>query len=338
MAKVVELALNDGYDPTTKKHLGPRTGTVAEMKSFDDVMKAYTVQTEHFVGLMCHADNMVDLAHGEKVPLPFLSSLVEDCIGRGKSLQEGGAIYNFSGPQGVGVANAGDALTAVKKLCFDDRVISLTRLKELLDTDFEGAEKERLMLVNRAPKYGNDDDYADAIAAQAAEIYCRAVNRYRNPRGGAFQPGLYPASANLPLGWVCGATPDGRKKGTPLADGVSPIGGFDVSGPTATVNSVAKLDHELASNGTLLNQKFHPSAVSGPEGLRNLIAVTETYFKAGGFHVQYNIVDRATLLEAQRKPEEHRSLVVRVAGYSAFFTALDKTLQDDIIARTEQSF
>ncbi|MHC1696912.1 MAG: formate C-acetyltransferase/glycerol dehydratase family glycyl radical enzyme [Geobacteraceae bacterium] len=338
MAKVIELVLNNGYDPRTAKQIGPKTGIVSEMKTFDDVMAAYTKQMEYFVGLMCHADNMVDLAHGQNVPLPFLSSLVEDCIGRGKSLQEGGAIYNFSGPQGVGVANAGDALTAIKKLCFDENAISLPDLKEIIDKDFEGAEEIRQMLINRAPKYGNDDDFADEIAVESANIYCREVNKYRNPRGGQFQPGLYPASANVPFGGVCGATPDGRKKGTPLADGVSPIGGFDISGPTATVNSVAKLDHQVTSNGTLLNQKFHPNAVKGEEGLRNLIAITETYFKNGGLHVQYNVIDRNTLLEAQKTPDDYNSLVVRVAGYSAFFTALDKSLQDDIISRTEQVF
>ncbi len=338
MAKVVELTLNNGYDERTQMQVGPQTGTVAEMKSFDDVMAAYAKQMEYFVGLMAHADNMVDLAHGQNMPLPFLSSLVEDCIGRGKSLQEGGAIYNFTGPQGVGVANAGDALTAIKKLCFEDKAISLVELKEVLDKDYEGAEEIRQMLINRSPKYGNDDDYADDVAVESANIYCAAVNKYTNPRGGQYQPGLYPASANVPFGSVCEATPDGRKKGSPLADGVSPSGGVDIAGPTASVKSVAKLDHEVTSNGTLLNQKFHPSAVKGEEGLRNLVAVTETYFKNGGFHVQYNVIDRKTMEEAQEKPEEYSSLVVRVAGYSAFFTALDKSLQDDIMSRTEQVF
>jgi formate C-acetyltransferase len=308
------------------------------MKTFDDVMAAYAKQMEYFVALMAHSDNMVDLAHGKNVPLPFLSSLVEDCIGRGKSLQEGGAIYTFTGPQGVGVANAGDSLTAIKKLVFEDKTITLPDLKKAIDADFEGSELIRQMLIKRAPKYGNDDDYADDIAVQSANIYCNEVNKYHNPRGGAFQPGLYPASANVPFGAVCEATPDGRKKGAPLADGVSPSGGVDIAGPTASVKSVAKLDHEVTSNGTLLNQKFHPSALKGEEGLRNLIAVTETYFKNGGFHIQYNVIDRNTLEEAQKKPEDYASLVVRVAGYSAFFTALDKSLQDDIMCRTEQVF
>ena len=194
------------------------------------------------------------------------------------------------------------------------------------------------MLVNRAPKYGNDNDFADAVAKEAAGIYCNEVNRYTNPRGGKFQPGLYPASANVPLGSVVTATPDGRMAWSPLADGVSPISGYDSCGPTASVLSVAKLDHEIASNGTLLNQKFHPSALEGENGLDNLKAVTETYFQNGGFHVQYNVISRETLEKAQENPENYKGLVVRVAGYSAFFTALDKSLQDDIIARTEQTF
>ena len=194
------------------------------------------------------------------------------------------------------------------------------------------------MLMNRAPKFGNDDDYADAIAREGALIYCKEVEKYKNPRNGCFQPGLYPVSANVPLGSMVGATPDGRKAGTPLADGVSPVSGCDQAGPTAAVKSVAKLDHMIASNGTLLNQKFHPSALKDEAGLRNLMAVTETLFCEGGLHVQYNVVSRETLLDAQKNPEKYRGLVVRVAGYSAFFTALDTALQEDIIARTEHMF
>jgi len=338
MGKVVELALNDGVDQRTGKQIGPKTGSLETFTSFDDVMASYKAQTAYFVRLMAAGDNAVDMAHAERAPLPFLSSLVADCISTGKSLQEGGAHYNFTGPQGVGVANAGDCLTAVKKLVFDDKVLTLAELREALKTDFAGREDLRQLLLNRAPKYGNDDDYADAIAKEAAMIYCEEVNRYTNPRGGKFQPGLYPASANVPLGSVVAATPDGRKAWSPLADGVSPISGCDTCGPTAAVLSVAKLDHEIASNGTLLNQKFHPSALEGDKGLDNLKAVTETYFENGGFHVQYNVISRDTLLDAQANPEAYKGLVVRVAGYSAFFTALDKSLQNDIIARTEQTF
>ncbi|MEZ0576758.1 glycyl radical protein [Halodesulfovibrio aestuarii] len=338
MSKVIELCLNDGVDKRTGKQIGPKSGKLEDFTSFDEVMKSYEAQTSYFVKLMAAADNAVDMTHGKHCPLPFLSGLVEDCIGRGMSLQEGGAIYNFTGPQGVGVANAGDSLAAIKKLVFEDKLITAKELQDALHSNFEGQEDLRLMLVNRAPKYGNDNDFADAVAKEAAGIYCREVNRYTNPRGGKFQPGLYPASANVPLGSVVTATPDGRMAWTPLADGVSPISGYDSCGPTASVLSVAKLDHEIASNGTLLNQKFHPSALEGENGLENLKAVTETYFQNGGFHVQYNVISRQTLEEAQENPDDYKGLVVRVAGYSAFFTALDKSLQDDIIARTEQTF
>ncbi|MCT4625943.1 glycyl radical protein [Halodesulfovibrio sp.] len=338
MSKVVELCLNDGVDRRTGKQIGPKSGKLEDFTSFDEVMQSYEAQTSYFVKLMAAADNAVDMTHGKHCPLPFLSGLVEDCIGRGMSLQEGGAIYNFTGPQGVGVANAGDSLAAIKKLVFEEKLITVKELQDALHSNFEGQEDLRLMLVNRAPKYGNDNDFADAVAKDAADIYCNEVNRYTNPRGGKFQPGLYPASANVPLGSVVTATPDGRMAWSPLADGVSPISGYDSCGPTASVLSVAKLDHEIASNGTLLNQKFHPSALAGDNGLENLKAVTETYFQNGGFHVQYNVISRETLELAQEKPEDYKGLVVRVAGYSAFFTALDKSLQDDIIARTEQTF
>ncbi|MBI5518586.1 MAG: glycyl radical protein [Desulfovibrio sp.] len=338
MAKIIELALYDGVDQRTGKQIGPKSGSLETFTCYEDLLASYKAQTEHFVRLMAAADNAVDMTHAELCPLPFLSSLVADCIAEGRSLQEGGAHYNFTGPQGVGVANAGDSLSAVKYLVFDEKTLTMKELAEALRTDFKGREDLRMLLVNRAPKYGNDNDYADEIAREAALIYCNEVNRYTNPRGGKFQPGLYPASANVPLGSVVTATPDGRKAWSPLADGVSPISGCDTCGPTASVLSVAKLDHEIASNGTLLNQKFHPSAIEGDTGLENLKAVTETYFKNGGFHVQYNVISRETLEDAQRNPDQYKGLVVRVAGYSAFFTALDKTLQDDIIARTEQTF
>ncbi len=338
MAKVLELALNDGFCPQCKMQLGPKTGDLTSFNSFDDVMEAYKQQMEYFVKLLIISDNAVDIAHGERAPLPFLSSLVADCLVKGKSLQEGGAHYNFTGPQGVGVANVGDSLAAIKKLVFEEKAVSLTELKEVLATDFEGAEDVRQMLLNRAPKFGNDNEYADELAREGALIYCDQVEKYHNPRGGQFQPGLYPVSANVPLGTMVGATPDGRKAGTPLADGVSPVSGRDNLGPTAAVKSVAKLDHQIASNGTLLNQKFHPNALKDEQGLRNLKAVTETLFTGGGLHVQYNVVSRETLLDAQKHPENYRGLVVRVAGYSAFFTALDPALQNDIIARTEQVF
>jgi formate C-acetyltransferase len=340
MAKVIELALNNGVDPLTGKQLGPQTGELDSFNSYADVIKAYSTQMKYFVKLLVISDNAVDMAHGQRAPLPFLSALVDDCITKGMSLQEGGAHYNFTGPQGVGVGNVADSLTAIKKLVFDDKAITLSDLKKVLATDFAGVEMESLrqMLLNRAPKYGNDDEYADTIAHEGALIYCREVEKYTNPRGGKFQPGLYPVSANVPLGTMVGATPDGRKAGSPLADGVSPVSGVDHSGPTASVKSVARLDHVIASNGTLLNMKFHPSALKDERGIQNLVGVTETFFNGGGTHIQYNVVSRDTLLDAQQQPDNYKGMVVRVAGYSAFFTSLDKAIQDDIIARTEQVF
>lgn len=340
IAKVLELTLNNGVDPLSGERLGPETGDLTSFATYDDLMAAYRKQMEYSVKLLVVSDNAVDVAHGQRAPLPFLSSLVDDCIAKGKSLQEGGAHYNFTGPQGVGVANVADSLAALRKLVYEDKAVSLGELKAALASDFAGVEGESLrqMLVNRAPKYGNDEPYADEIAHEGALIYCKEVEKYTNPRGGRFQPGLYPVSANVPLGTVVGATPDGRKAGMPLADGVSPVSGMDHSGPTASVKSVTKLDHVIASNGTLLNMKFHPSALKDGQGISNLIAVTETLFNGGGTHIQYNVISKDTLTDAQMHPDNYRGLVVRVAGYSAFFTSLDRSIQDDIISRTEQMF
>lgn len=386
MLKVLEVTLNNGMDNGVK--VGLETGELTSFRSYEELEKAYRKQMEWFVKLLVNADNAVDVAHGERAPLPFLSCMVDNCIANGKTLQEGGALYNFTGPQGVGVANVGDALMAIKTLVFEQKKLSLAQLKEVLSNNFghsqatgscninnataqselevlvsevvkqilaqtngvsadkaqvnnkastEG-EYIRQMLINGAPKYGNDLDEADDIAREAALIYCTEVQRYKNPRGGCFQPGLYPVSANVPMGLVCGATPDGRLAGQPLAEGVSPISGYDKNGPTAALNSVAKLDHHIASNGTLLNQKFHPSALSGQEGLANLSALVRGYFDHKGMHVQFNVVDRETLRKAQQDPERFKNLVVRVAGYSAHFVSLDKSIQDDIISRTEQLF
>jgi len=335
-AKVMEITINNGT--VNGKQIGPQTGEFTSFKSFEEFMNAYSKQMEYFVSLLINADNSVDLSHGERAPLPFLSSMVEDCIGKGKSLQEGGAHYNFTGPQGVGVANVGDSLAAIKKLVFDDKAVSAKELKSALDSNFADKEDLRQMLLNRAPKFGNDNDEVDNLAREGALIYCREVEKYTNPRGGQFQPGLYPVSANVPMGAGTGATPDGRQQGVALADGVSPVSGRDMAGPTAAVNSVSKLDHHIASNGTLFNQKFHPSAMEGESGLWNLAALVRSYFDQKGLHVQFNVVSREKLLDAQKNPDKYRNLVVRVAGYSAHFTSLDKSIQDDIIARTEHIF
>ncbi|KEI03599.1 glycyl radical glycerol dehydratase DhaB1 [Clostridium botulinum] len=333
LARIVELAISSGKD--NGKQVGPKTELFIKMKSFDDFIRAYKIQMDYFVKHMCIADNCVDISHAERAPLPFLSSMVEDCIGKGKSLQEGGAQYNFSGPQGVGVANVGDSLMAIKKLVFEENKITKKELKEALDSNFSNNPRIKQMLIKQSPKYGNDIDEVDELAREGALIYCKEVNKYMNPRGGHFQPGLYPSSINVYFGSLTGATPDGRSSNEPLADGVSPSRGQDTCGPTAAGNSVAKLDHFIASNGTLFNQKFHPSALKGDKGLQNLAAVVRSYFDQKGMHVQYNVIDRDTLIKAQENPEDYRDLIVRVAGYSAQFISLNKAIQDDIIKRTE---
>ncbi|QIB70225.1 glycyl radical protein [Aminipila butyrica] len=393
LARVMELMLNNGCDNGLQ--LGPKSGDVTSFTTFDQLMDAYKEQMEYFVSLLANADNAVDLAHSERAPLPFLSSMVEDCIGRGKSVQEGGAIYNFTGPQGVGVANVADSMEVLKELVYDKKLYTIQQIKAAMACNFEGmgtvtaspmgsitrtdienivsklteggkkitqeqasmltalveglskvgnaagenVECTRLMNdINAVPKFGNDINSVDLMAKEVALVYCKEVEKHKNPRNGSFQPGLYPVSANVPMGSQTGATPDGRKSGEPLADGVSPISGRDINGPTAAANSVAMLDHASASNGTLFNQKFHPSALSGQAGLEKLSALVRGFFDQKGMHVQYNVVGRETLLEAQKNPDAYKNLVVRVAGYSAHFVALDKTLQDDIIARTEQVF
>jgi formate C-acetyltransferase len=389
MARVLELVIYNGKLDGVQ--VSPPTGDFASFTSFEQVEEAYKKQMEYCVSLLANADNAVDMAHSARAPLPFLSSMVSDCIERGKTVQEGGAHYNFTGPQGVGVANVGDSLTAIKTLVFERKQYTLAQIRDAVSSNFgqgvarntpipndvieevvrrmiatgQGVSSEQLAKlqelsrnglpgaapaagggaydalykdIKAAPKFGNDIPEADAQARFAALVYCREVEKHANPRGGRFQPGLYPVSANVPMGAGTGATVDGRKAGDALADGVSPISGCDVNGPTAAANSVAVLDHAIASNGTLFNQKFHPSALSGREGLEKLAALVRGFFDQKGMHVQYNVVGRETLLDAQKNPSKYKNLVVRVAGYSAHFIALDKTLQDDIINRTEQMF
>ena len=382
MCRPLELVFSRGKD--AGEQVGPDTGEFKAMKTFDDFYNAYKTQMNYFIELLVNADNAIDQAHADRCPLPFQSCMVEDCIGRGKSMQEGGAIYNFTGPQGFGIANMADALYVIKKLVYEDKKYTLCDFKDALDNNYgkdmdahyaekvtknvvadlvasgkkptredvtaifeevsknpctdEQKEKYDRMLadIDTVPKFGNDLDDVDAFARDVAYTYTRPMENYKNPRGGQYQAGLYPVSANVPLGAQTGATPDGRLARTPIADGVSPAAGRDLNGPTAAANSVAKLDHYIASNGTLFNMKFHPTALAGRNGLENFVSLVRGYFDQKGSHIQFNVVSRETLRDAQAHPEKYKSLVVRVAGYSALFTTLSRSLQDDIIARTEQ--
>ncbi|WP_315081874.1 glycyl radical protein [uncultured Clostridium sp.] len=345
LAKILELSMNNGR--LKGKQVGPETGEFTSFENIDDFIKAYKKQIEYFVFHMVAADNCVDIAHAERAPLPFLSSMLDDCIGKGKSIQEGGGHYRFSGPLGVGIANVGDSFMAIKKLIFDENKITLLKLKAAVDSNFgeneddpiKKAEYEDIkqLILNRVPKFGNDIDEVDEFTRDGALIYCKEVLKYTNQRGGKFIPGLYPVSNNVYLGSLVGATPDGRNAFKPLADGVSPTRGADVNGPTAAANSVSKLEHFAAPSGTLFNQKFNPNSLQGDNGLKNLGSLIRSYFDRKGMHIQFNVIDKKVLLEAQKHPEQYRDLIVRVAGYSAQFICLDKGVQDDIIKRTEQN-
>lgn len=382
MCRPLEMVFTGGMDAGVR--VAPETQSIHTMTSFDEFFEAYRKQMEYMISLLVNADNAIDVAHSERCPLPFLSSMVDDCMARGKTVQEGGAVYNFTGPQGFGIANVADSLWAVQKLVFEQGKYTLDDFAEALKCNFgkdmdaamaqkltttvakqlaekgmtvgkdeivkiyaeiaqnkcEPGKKEffakMLEDIDALEKFGNDIPEVDALARESAYVYTRTLEQFSNPRGGKFQAGLYPVSANVPLGAQTGATPDGRLAYTPVADGVSPAAGRDVSGPTAAANSVARLDHYIASNGTLYNMKFHPSALKGRAGLESFVALVQGYFDQKGSHMQFNVVSRDTLLDAQKHPENYRSLVVRVAGYSALFTTLSRSLQDDIINRTEQ--
>ena len=382
MCRVEELTFNNGRDEG--EQISIRTGELEEFDTFEKFFDAYKKQMTYMISLLVNADNAIDVAHAERCPLPYLSSMVDDCLARGKTPEQGGAVYNFTGPQGFGIANIADAMYAIRSLVYEQKKLTLRDIKDAMDHNFgKGAvgaadvsaitEKVALALAEKGekvtendiraiyeavtknvsaggdnryaairemllaePKFGNDIPDVDALAREAAYTYTKPLETFKNPRGGMFQAGLYPVSANVPLGAQTGATPDGRYAHTPVADGVSPSAGMDTHGPTAAANSVAKLDHGIASNGTLFNMKFHPSVLAGTSGLESFVALVRGYFDQKGMHMQFNVVSRETLRDAQAHPEKYKSLVVRVAGYSALFTTLSKSLQDDIINRTEQ--
>jgi formate C-acetyltransferase len=336
MARVLELTLFGGADPQTGVQVGLPTPALNEIASFEELEASYDKQTEHFIRLMIEGCNIVDAIHAEVLPSPFLSLVVEDCVARGVDVTAGGAHYNFSGVQGVQVANVADSLAAVEHAVFNEHWISGKEMLDALHENYAGHEVLRQRLLNCVPKYGNDDDRVDRFARQWANRYSELVGVYPTIRGGTFQPGFYTVSAHVPMGANVGATPDGRRAGEPLADGgLSPSAGRDLKGPTAMLNSVSKADLSLASNGTLLNMKFLPSFFEGERALANFVSLLRGFCSLHIPHVQFNVVSAQTLRDAQLNPAEYRSLVVRVAGYSAYFVELDRDLQDEIIRRTE---
>ncbi len=338
LLKCLELAINDGYpmDPKYKEYgrVGVPTGRLPDMKSIEDVMDAYKKQVSYFAELIIMTNNIEDKVHQEMSPVLIPSLLIDPCVERGIGVSHGGAKYNFTGPQGIAISNVADCLAAIDTMVFKEKKVTASELYKALLANWEGYEVLQQQMA-QAPHFGNDDDYVDAFGHFAALTYCKEIENKPNARGGIFQPGLYPVSANIPFGKTTWASADGRQAGVALADGISPVHGRDISGPTAALKSVAKVDHVIASNGTLLNQKYHPSALSGLEGNRNFMNAAKVYFEKGGFHNQINVVSADMLRDAQKNPEKYKSLVVRVAGYSAYFVRLGPALQNDIIERTE---
>lgn len=329
--KCLLLALCDGFDPSTGRQVGPRTGTP---ECFDDLMKAYEKQLAHFVRLIVEAYDLIDGAHAIYAPEPFISSLLDDCIERGLSRQAGGTRYNFSGIFGVGLASAADSMAALRKLCYDSENVALDDMIDALKNDFQGAEEIRI-LCSKAPKFGNDDDYVDLIARDLAHIFCKEVVSHPSMRGAFYIPELHSVSTHVYFGELTGATPDGRSAGVAFSDGASPVGGSDRNGPTASVRSMTKVDHQEVLQGVLFNQKFSPSLMNSPAAISLLSDYIRTWCDLGGHHIQFNIISTDSLRAAQKDPAAYRDLIVRVAGYSAYFTELNENTQNEIIARTE---
>lgn len=333
MPKVLEITLNNGVDPCTGKKIGLETGDPELFDSFESLFIAFTIQLNHFIDIKVRGNNVIERLYARYMPAPFLSLLISDCIGTGKDYHDGGARYNTSYIQGVGIGSITDALTAMKYAVFDTKTLSMAELLQALKVDYAGYQHIQKFLLNKPPKYGNDDDYADDVMQLVFEAYFNAIDGRRNTRGGTYHIDLLPTTCHVYFGSVTGATPEGRKAWVPLSEGISPVQGADRRGPSAVIKSVAKMDHKR-TGGTLLNQKFTPQVLQDDTGMDALVQLIRTYFKLDGHHIQFNVVDAKTLRDAQMNPDQYRDLVVRVAGYSDYFCDLSPALQDEIIART----
>jgi trans-4-hydroxy-L-proline dehydratase len=334
LVKCLEMALNDGMNPLTGTQLGLRTGEAYQLTSFEVFMEAFRHQVEHGLRLKMIYDVVARGVYASFCPVPFTSLLVDDCLKKGLDFHDGGAHYNQPAVCGVGTGTVTDSLAAIKKLVYEEKTIALEELAEILKENFHGNEKLRQILTSRTPKWGNGDDYADDLAYQVVEMFASALKKHHNPQGTSYAANLIPTTTHIWFGDLSGATPDGRRAGTPLSEGISPVQGMDRCGPTAAVQSMARLDHARCL-GTLLNMRFHPTALSGEEGIKKFAGLVRTYFKLGGHHMQFNVLSSEQMRAAQQDPEAYQDLIVRVAGYSDYFVRLSKDLQDEIISRTE---
>jgi len=334
LVKVLEITLHNGIDPRTGERIGLQTGSPEKFTTFDEMLDAYKNQLKYFVDVKIKGNRVIERLWAEYLPAPFLSILIDDCIQKGRDYNDGGARYDTSYIQGVGLGTITDSLTAIKYHVYDKKHFTLSELLRAMKSDFVGAESLRKMLLNETPKYGNDDDYADDLLSQVFGIYFEAIDGRPNTKGGHYRINLLSTTCHVYFGSVVGATPDGRKADEPVSEGMSPVQGADRLGPTAVLKSAAKIDH-LLSGGTLLNQKFSPQLVADEDGITKLAHLIRAYFKMDGHHIQFNVVSAETLRKAQREPEKYRDLIVRVAGYSDYFVDLGVDLQNEIIKRTE---
>ncbi len=336
--KILEITLHNGFDPYSGKQIGLQSGRLEDLKTFEDLFDAFARQMKYFIDIKVRGNNIIERFYARYMPAPFLSLLIADCISKGLDYHDGGARYNTSYIQGVGIGSITDQLSAIKTHVYDSGTLSLQELVKVMDNNFENQERLRQMLMNKSPRFGNDDDAADDLMRRVFDLYFGLVDGRPSTKGGTYHINMLPTTCHVYFGSVMGASAEGRLAGKPLSEGISPVQGADRKGPTAVLKSAAKMDH-LRTGGTLLNQKFTPSLLSGDEGLDKLVQLVRSYFKLDGHHIQFNVVDVETLHKAQQHPEQYRDLIVRVAGYSDYFCDLSEALQEEIIARTEhQSF
>ncbi|WP_035294410.1 trans-4-hydroxy-L-proline dehydratase [Clostridium sp. KNHs214] len=336
LPKILEVTLMNGRDYLTGEQIGLQTGEASEFKSYEELFEAFKKQLHHFAEIKIRGNNVIEKLYMKYMPAPFLSIIIDDCIKKGKDYNAGGARYNTSYIQGVGIGTISDSLAAIKYQIYDKENITMQELLKALEDNFEGHEVVHNLLFNKSPKYGNDDDYADDIMREIFDAYYEEVTGRKSMKGGHYRIDMLPTTCHVYFGSVMGASADGRKAREPLSEGISPSKGADKLGPTAVIKSAAKMDH-IKTGGTLLNQKFTPKVLEGEEGINSLSGLVRAYFKLDGHHIQFNVVDKSTLVDAQKHPENYKDLIVRVAGYSDYFNNLNKDLQDEIINRTEQN-
>ncbi|CEH34270.1 trans-4-hydroxy-L-proline dehydratase [Romboutsia lituseburensis] len=337
LPKILEITLNNGFDPISKKQIGLKTGDAKEFSTYEDLFDAFKNQLKHFVDIKIKGNNVIESIYAKHMPSPLMSVIVDDCIKTAKDYNAGGARYNTKYIQGVGIGTITDSLASIKYNIFDNKKFTMEELLNAIENNFEGYERIHNLVKNKTPKYGNDDDYVDDLMVNVFNSFYQEVTGRRSPIGGTYRINMLPTTCHVYFGEVMGASSNGRLKGKPLSEGISPEKGADINGPTSVIKSCSKMDH-LKTGGTLLNQRFAPSVVKDKEGIENMSNLIRAYFNMDGHHIQFNVFDKNILLKAQKNPEEYNDLIVRVAGYSDHFNNLSRALQDEIIGRTEQTF